>query len=528
MKKIILISLSAAALAVVFSCVKDNPVVGKDCGDGASWEFEIPAVPQNSTLPRFVLPSAPNFGSNVSVHDPSIFKDDDGTYYTFGSHFAVARSSNLMSWTQYATDNQTHRLYGGNSSAASPWRTILADAFTHVGNGSDGNPPGSTWAPDLIKLNGRYYMYYSLSTWGSNRSYIGRVEANSVTGPYSNSVEIIKTPAAGVSGRAPNAIDPAFFYDKEGKLWMSYGSFFEGIYILEMETSGSRIGLVKSGQGAYGKRIHAGGEGPEGPYIFYNSDTDYYYLMVTHGSLSTDYNMRVTRSRNPDGPYVDIRSRDVTNSNPTGANSVGNKLAGNYRFEGTPRGYAALGHNSVLIENGKYLVIYHTRYQSGAAGVTGNHNQFVNQLFFNDEGWPVMAPNRYAGESAGRVDPQDVIGEYDILVHTSVRNDIAFATSALYSFYSDGSVKLGPYTGETTGIKEPAREIPRKAMAIDMETVGSWVRTGDYHFTVTIDGIAYNGVIVPQYNNDRGYAELSFTGVSPQGVSMWANKRPRP
>lgn len=89
-------------------------------------------------------------------------------------------------------------------------------------------------------------------------------------GPYSNSDEVIKTPADGITGGSPNAIDPALFYDKNGKLWMAYGSFFDGIYILEMETSGSRMGLPKNNHGAYGKQIHAGGEGPEGPYIFYN------------------------------------------------------------------------------------------------------------------------------------------------------------------------------------------------------------------------------------------------------------------
>ncbi|MCL2689944.1 MAG: glycoside hydrolase family 43 protein [Chitinispirillia bacterium] len=526
MKKFILIVLFAA-LAVMFGCAEENIINVKDYGEDISSEIEdIPAVSENSPLPRFVLPSAPNFGSNVTVHDPSIFKDDDGTYYTFGSHFAIASSANLMRWTQVANDNQPHRTFGGTSAANSPWRTVLADAFAHVGNGSDGNPPGSTWAPDVIKLNGRYYLYYSLSTWGSNRSYIGRVEAASVTGPYSNSAEVIRTPAPGVSGGAPNAIDPALFYDKNRRLWMTYGSFFAGIYILELETSGSRIGLPRAGQGAYGTRIHIGRDGPEGPYIFYNPDTDYYYLMVTHGSLSTDYNMRVTRSRNPDGPYVDILGRNVAAVNANSAHLVGNKLAGNYRFEGAPRGYAALGHNSILVENGKYLNIYHTRYQSGETGVTGNHNQFVNQMFFTDDGWPVMAPNRYAGERAGRVEPIDVIGEYDLLVHTDVRNTVAFAVSGLYSFYSDGSVRIGPYSGETTSIRETPREIPQGVMPSNM-VVGEWVLKGDYHFAVTIESVTYNGVMVPQYNNDRGYAELSFTGVSPQGVSMWANKRPR-
>jgi len=443
-------------------------------------------------MPHYILPSRPNYGNNVSVHDPSIFKDDNGTYYTFGSHFDVASSTDLMRWTQAWTGNDNQRaarLYGSNPA----WQTILANAFTHVGTDNNGNPPPTTWAPDVIKLSGKYYMYYSLSTFGSGTSYIGRVEASSVTGPYSNSVEVVKT-THGTSG-SPNAIDPALFYDKTGKLWMSYGSFFNGIYIFEMETSGSRIGLPKSGQGTYGKRIWAGTNGPEGPYIFYNPDTDYYYLMVSHGSLSTDYNMRVARSRSPDGPYLDIRGRDASSTNASG-----NKLAGNYRFTDASRGYAALGHNSVLVENGKYFVVYHTRYQEGT-GVSGNHNQFVNQLFFNKDGWPVMAPNRYAGESVGRVDAEDVLGEYDIVIHTPVGNSATFATSSVYSFTADGNIRQNG----------TAR--------------GEWSRSGDYHFSVTINGTVYNGVMVPQYNNDLGYAELSFTGVSPEGTSIWANKR---
>jgi arabinan endo-1,5-alpha-L-arabinosidase len=396
-----------------------------------------------------------------------------------------------MSWTQVANDDNAARLYGSSPG----WQTILADAFTHVGNDSDGDPPGSTWAPDVIKLGGIYYMYYSLSTWGSNKSYIGRVEANSVTGPYSNSVEVLKTPATSSTGSAPNAIDPAFFYDKDGKLWMSYGSFFNGIYILEMETSGAQIGLPKTGQGNYGTRIWNGGNGPEGPYIFYNPTTDYYYLMVSHGSLSDSYNMRVARSRNPNGPYTDIQGRNVGN-----INAAGNKLAGNYRFAGASRGYAALGHNSVLVENDKYFVIYHTRFSSNT-GVSVNHNQFVNQLFFNSDGWPVMAPNRYAGENLGCVSAASIVGEYDVVVHTPIGNSVNFVNSVAYTFNANGEVRQGN------------------------TLAGSWSRTGDYYFVVTIGNVTYNGVMAPQYNIDLNYAELSFTGVSEQGNSMWANKR---
>ena len=36
--------------------------------------------------------------SEVSVHDPSIIQGEDGDYYIFGSHLAVAKTSDLMNW----------------------------------------------------------------------------------------------------------------------------------------------------------------------------------------------------------------------------------------------------------------------------------------------------------------------------------------------------------------------------------------------------------------------------------------------
>jgi len=118
------------------------------------------SIQESKNMPKYELPSKPDFGEKVSVHDPSIFKDDNGKYYTFGSHFAVSFSDDLIRWTQIANDNDAYRLYGYDQE----WQAVLADVFNHVGIGKDGNPPGSTWAPDLIKLSGKYYMYYSLST----------------------------------------------------------------------------------------------------------------------------------------------------------------------------------------------------------------------------------------------------------------------------------------------------------------------------------------------------------------------------
>ena len=94
------------------------------------------------------------------------------------------------------------------------------------------------------------------------------------------------------------------FYDKRGKLWMTYGSYSGGIFILRMDET---TGKPMPGQG-YGKHLAGGDHAPiEGSYILYSPETRYYYLFVSFGGFAaTDgYNIRIARSRNPDGPYLD-------------------------------------------------------------------------------------------------------------------------------------------------------------------------------------------------------------------------------
>lgn len=433
----------------------------------------------NNNNSKIIYPNDPAFGNNVTAHDPSVFKDDDGTYYTFGSHFTVTKSTDLMHWQQVAGDGGANVLYARN------WRDVLSDAFAHVGE-----RPGSTWAPSVHKFGEKYYMYYSLSTFGSSVSYIGRVEANSVLGPYDNSVEIVKSDGKG----GPNAIDPELILDKDGRLWMVYGSFFAGIYIKELHASGDKIGQpIEEG---YGKLLWQGGnQGPEGPYIFYNPDTDYYYLMASHGSLSTNYNMRVARSKNADGPYTDPRGMSTERFRNSGL-----KLAGNYQFKGYKTGYAALGHNSVLHEDGKYYVIYHSRYRTGTTSVSGYHNQFVNSLYFNKDGWPLMAPNRYAGEELQTITMQQAAKEYEVLIHTGGDSE-GFATSVTYTFSQNGDI-----------------------IGAEKDVIGTWNISEDYFVTIKIGLNTYDGVIVPNWNNDLQQAGLSITAYSRNGLSLWANE----
>ena len=428
---------------------------------------------ENIVRSKLDYPNKPNHGNAVTVHDPSIIKADD-SYYAFGSHFAVARTNDFITWYQVLGENGSDKLYGGN------WKEVLSDAVSYVGPDAS-----SAWAPGMIKIDDTYYMYYSLSTFGSQRSYIGRVESKDILGPYTNSVEIVKSSPS----NGPNAIDAEVFFDEEGKLWMVYGSFFGGIYIKELYNEGENIGLPK--EEGFGKKIWNGyDQGPEGPYIFYNEETEYYYLMASHGSLSLNYNMRVLRSKTPDGPYLDTRGRDGASMSNSGI-----KLAGNFQFEKS-QGLAALGHNSVIKVDNKYMVVYHTRFRQGINIVSGHHNVYVNQLLFDQEGWPVLAPSRYAGESLQELLEGDVIGEYNLLLHTGGNSD-GFAESNIYTFLKDGTIKEG----------------------------GTWEFNAPYYINLKVGIKDYSGVLVTTFDQYQDKPTLSISAVSYRdGMTLWANK----
>ena len=437
----------------------------------------------------------------VSVHDPSIFLDPvSGTYYAFGTHYAVASTTDLINWKQEVSDNDFASLYGSETAINySAWPKALQDTLTLVQPNSNST---TTWAPDVNYYDGTYYMYYSLTRdFGSSASAIGRVEADNVLGPYSNNRIIVES----VTQSGPNCIDPELFYDKDGKLWMVYGSSFGGLYIKELYNEGENWGLPK--EEGFGKRLWSGSNNQEGPFIFYNEDTDYYYMMVSYGSLMTTYNMRVARSENPDGPYVDITGADM--ATVTG-DSGGNKIAGNYimgeAFDGA--GYAAIGHNSVIEADGKYFVIAHARRQSGLGNdVTEGHNLYAFQLYFNEDGWPVMNPNRYAGEALGTgMTVQKLAGEYDVVQHSTgtVQN---FVQSVAYNFNADGTITDG-----------------------DGAAAGSWSLTENWYVTVTLGEVTYKGVATPSYtmyvrsydDDYATYSRFSLTAVSDTGRSLWA------
>ncbi|HVU33226.1 MAG TPA: family 43 glycosylhydrolase [Opitutaceae bacterium] len=253
-------------------------------------------------------PSTPAFTSNAVVHDPSVVRDGN-TYYVFGSHLASASTTDLMNWTQISTDPTV-----GNALVPNP-QTEFQEALAWA-------QTTDFWAPDVIKLpDGKYHFYYCMCKGDSPRSALGVATADAITGPYLNDTILLESGMWGQpspDGRIydnaihPNTVDPSVFFDATGKLWMVYGSFSGGIFIMQMDPA---TGHTLPGQG-YGKKLIGGNNARiEGPYIIYSPETRYYYLFFTFGGLDSQggYNIRCGRSPNPDGPYLDAAGNDLTN-----------------------------------------------------------------------------------------------------------------------------------------------------------------------------------------------------------------------
>lgn len=436
----------------------------------------------------------------ATVHDPSVIKVND-TYYLFGSHLAVAKSNDLMRWTQVNLN-----VYKGNP--------IVPDIQQDLKEAVSWARADSIWAPHVIRMpDGKFYMYYCASTFGSPRSAIGIAVSDKVEGPYRHYAVILRsgqTPADGPSEdgtpynrmKHPNCIDPHTFYDKDGRLWMVYGSYFGGIFIIELDPN---TGLPLPGQG-YGERLIGGNHSPiEGPFILYSPETDYYYLFVSFGGLDSrgGYNIRVMRSRNVTGPYYDIEGNDAREcmGDARTTEQFGVKLVGNFNFNETNPisaatfGYVSPGHNSAYYDpdTARYFIFFHTRFP----GRGESHQIRVHQLLLNEEGWFVMAPFPYAGETILPLGKEDLLGEYMLINHGKQI---------------------------TSDIKQPVRIVLEDGK-ISGAIEGHWQLKNGYFIDISLEEkgqlVTYKGVCLKQWHPTEKKWVTTFSAVSEKGICIW-------
>lgn len=356
-----------------------------------------------------------NYRNGAAVHDACLFKDGN-LYYAFGSHMAAATSGDLWNWEVIANGvTNKNKLFQ---------KLLGSDAYGWCGKNE--NNKYSFWGPDVIynsKMR-KYCMYFAVRG-KDDRSSICLATADSVSGPFTFTSRVIDSGfrssdcMASLAGekfgkkkllkreyfqedgtfdnsRFPAALDPSVFYDAEDHLWMVYGSWNGGIYLLELD---KKTGLPaeieddpQNGIDAYfGKHILGyGNESCEAPYIMYQEEQGYYYLFVSYGGVSSDggYDIREFRSEHVDGPYVDAMGQSWTEE-AEDYSRMGVKLVGNYSLPGNEQAYVSSGHPAVITDSdGRYLLVHHTRFDDGKE----DFEIRVRQLFFNENGWLTADP----------------------------------------------------------------------------------------------------------------------------------------
>ena len=303
---------------------------------------------------------------NFNAHDPSRLIKDGNRYYFFRTApgIGINWSSDLRTWNSAGT------VFPVGQPPA--WTTNAVPDF-------DGN----IWAPDVAYFNGRYHVYYSISSWGTIDSAIGLVTTPSLISPvWTDHGKVVQSDATWEAGpdtdlTAYNCIDPSILQDTNGTIWMVFGSYSDGILVMQLDpTTGKRITptspitrIANNGPNFFSNTT-------EGASVYQRGG--YYWLFLNFGGccsgVNSSYNIRVGRSANVTGPYI-------------AKNGATMLTGGGTMFLETTGRFIGPGHGSIMDDNGTNWFTYH--YYDGTSG--GGTARFgIAQLRWGSDGWPVL------------------------------------------------------------------------------------------------------------------------------------------
>lgn len=540
-------------------------------------------------------------------------------YYIYGSHLGRAKtdaSGNYQIWNTFKTGEENTGTSNSLFADVNGNLINFKDAYTtHVikkvknskreevafgnfnANGwqyKDYNVQGNQWAPDIVynKTMQKWCMYMSLNGdhWCSSIvcfvsdniegpwTYQGPVVFSGFQGTYAHNSYAaaddwkytdfaIATGETALPSRYkvgdnwgtywPNCIDPCVFYDDSDNLWMSYGSWSGGIFMIKLDkTNGLRdytytfpyqISGKTTTPGAasanctsdpyFGKKI-AGGYYVSGEASYIQKVGMYYYLFMSYGGLTAagGYQIRVFRSEKPDGPYKDcltetgidaVYDKPRVNFGVEANRDEGVKLFGNYQWETMPNAELAQGHNSAIVDHkGRALIVYHTRFLNRRE----EHEVRVHQLFVNQDGWLVAAPYEFSGETytdndiatQQLYDATKVAGDYQIIAHPYRQNTAAmdYEKPVTIHLNADGSIS-GEYTGKWELVSGTSYiNLTLKGVA----TANAEVKFKGVLTEQTIDYTNIKALCFTALSSSDGLATSGGGSLQTRGLSIWGSK----
>ncbi|WEV65935.1 glycoside hydrolase family 43 protein [Bifidobacterium sp. ESL0764] len=550
----------------------------------------IPRTPEG--FYEFSLPAG-----HVPIHDPAI-AEENGVYYIFGTHRRFARSTDLVNWEPL------------NNNLTDDFETLLGPIWKQWPQvGLNGSPlSGNTWAPDVIfnPTMGKWCMYLSVN--GENyQSVIVLLTADHLeddwqyVGPMIYSgfkpENVRKTDVPRVLGKEAagplvryqslkdshiNAIDAAPVTDERGDMWMSFGSWFGGLWMIRLDPeTGLRdyettYPLAKDASDPYYGIKIGGGYGNSGEGSYFLHANGWWYLMLSYGGLGRTggYQIRVFRSRELTGPYVDQAGNPAVSHGEIADNWTGKtgvRLLASVAWNGgsatspsanpakaAPEGKAILpdwggveisqGHNSALArEDGRMFMVYHTRF---IGRDDNDYETRVRELYTTADGWLVAAPYEYQG-SLGiaphtPAEIADISGDYELVC---LRQDTYFdgtrdADGRWHGVNTPVHIRLRPdgrvsatnlQTLISAGLIDDDVSV---ASADGTVTCGLWRLSGDGHaldardetetgeicgngsMRITLGTLTYTGVFVTLPRESDGKPAMTFSAVG-NNLCIW-------
>ena len=405
-----------------------------------------------------------------NCHDPHIFKDEQtGCYYVYSTDLGkpgihIRKSPDLIHWDYLGTGFEK-----GVPEEANKWSQAQG-----------------LWAPDIIKVGDEYRIYYSASTFGSQQSCIGLAVAKHPEGPFEHKGLVIKT-----TNEAPvNAIDANLVVDhKTGEQYMVYGSFWGGIRIIKLDSTTGLTAEDGFGIPLATRPREMVDTAVEGAYIRYNKQTGYYYLFVSYGSLASDYHVRVGRSKCITGPYVDYHNVEMTTINDK-PNDIGLKITSGYKF-GDSEGWYALGHNSVLNDEGNWYLVHHTRPEIAPKWPYLQ----VRKMVWTEGGWPLVCPCPYSGESSQQISKEAIIGIYD-RIEFNVDDPHLVTPSVKAYFKQDQTCLIGNMSG-------------------------TWALEGEQRLVIRYGEEEERHQVLTAWDFENWKPTLMTTGLNSKGICCW-------
>src|SRR5580700_3361392 len=278
----------------------------------------------------------------IGIHDPSTIAICDGKFYTYGT--------------------------GGNS--------LVSDDGWTWRRGTQ--LPRRGLAPDVIHIGDRYYVYVAANIGAQPKAAVNMIWSKTLdpnSPDYKWEEGGVVASSDGVEDS--NAIDPGIFLDPtDGKLWLTYGSYFGYIRLVQLDPK-------------TGKRVNPNDQPGNLAINCEASDMMYhdgwYYLLATHGSCcrgaDSGYNIRVGRAKKVTGPFLDADGIDMI-------------LGGGRLLIGSGGRVIGPGHFGLLdLGQGvqKFSMHWEADLDRGGASVLD-----IRPLLWRD-GWPVAGENLKEG-----------------------------------------------------------------------------------------------------------------------------------